>query len=196
MNPLSRVRCRQVARLHLECLPDSTVSRLGLAYAEAFYRYLGRSPHEAVFTEVADDEVAGACVVSLRPKNLRWRLLFRTPLLFRLALSVLGTRRVRHAGRRGETTVHGPDPLNASTPELILIFTAPRLRSAGIGTRLLGQCERFLEERGYAQYGVRTVAAPDNRARHFYAKNGFTDCGRAVDYGRMFQVFVKGLARR
>lgn len=92
--------------------------------------------------------------------------------------------------------MHGPDPLNASTPELILIFTAPRLRSAGIGTRLLGQCERFLEERGYAQYGVRTVAAPDNRARHFYAKNGFTDCGRAVDYGRMFQVFVKGLARR
>jgi GNAT superfamily N-acetyltransferase len=196
MNPLSRDRCRQLARLHLECLPDSAVSRLGLRYAEAFYRYVGRSPHEAVFVEVASDDVAGACVVSLRPKNLRWRLLFRTPLLFRLALNVLGTMRVRHEGRRGETPVQGPDPLHASTPELILIFTAPRLRSAGIGTRLLGQCERFLEDRGYSKLGVRTVADPGNRALAFYARSGFAECGRSADRGREFQVLMKTFAGR
>lgn len=191
---LSAGDCARLAALHREALPDSAVSELGQRYADCFYRYLRASSYDRVF--VLRDErgqVMSGCVLSLRPKTLRRRLLTRTPLLL-YALPWF----VRSRGRRAAST--GPQPTNpppAATqdiPELLLIFTAREERSRGAGAALLKQCETFLAAEGFPEYVVRTVDEPGNRAIGFYDRNGFVTCGQSTDHGRVFRVFKKKLS--
>ena len=190
--------CARLAALHRECLPDSLVSELGLAYAAAFYRYLNRSALERVFVlRDAAGEVFSGSVLSLRPRTLKRRLLCRTPLVFFAApwsLRRFLRRQPASALKAKPRAVSNPIP--ATMPELLLIFTSPQARSHGAGAALLSQCEQFLVSQRYPQYAVRTVDEPANRALSFYARNGFTAVGQSFEHGRTFRVFTKAVRPR
>jgi len=196
MDQLSGKDCSRLAALHCECLQDSLVSELGLSYAKAFYRYVSRSPEEKVFVLREDGEVASGCVLSLRPKTLRQRLLLHTPLLLYAAPWFL-----RQFSKRNPKPVAEPksepvgDPVPDRKPEVILIFTAQASRNRGTGAALLAQCEQFLLARGDPEYFVRTVDQESNRALKFYSRNGFVAVGQSFAHGRTFRVLKKTIAQ-
>lgn len=191
---LSRRDIAILGRLHVETLPDSTVSIVGLRYAEAFYRYLCRSRHEVVFLERGNDgtSVAGACIVSLQPETLSRRLLMATPLLpFAMAA----------APRLVANTMHGKLKAVPSTsptvqpagPEIILIFTLAELRSRGCGSRLLARSEAWLVSHNYRRLFVKTRDDAANRAIGFYLNSGFSRIESVVNKGKALILFDKNL---
>ncbi len=185
--------CARLAALHRQCLPDSLVSELGPGYAAAFYRYLDRSALERVFV-LRDDagEIFSGCVLSLRPKTLKRRLLLGTPLV--LFAGPWCLRRFLRSPAPAALPAKRQtldDPVPPTMPELLLIFTSPQSRSQGGGAALLGQCEQFLALQRCPQYAVRTVDDPTNRALGFYGRNGFTVVGQSFEHGRTFRVFAK-----
>jgi ribosomal protein S18 acetylase RimI-like enzyme len=195
--PVSSSDCEQLAALHLEALPDSLVSELGLGYAKSFYRYLSRSRDERVFVVRSESgRVISGCVLSLRPRTLRRRLFLHTPLVLHAGLWLLRRcfekKPVGADVRRQVATT--PDPVPDHMPELILIFTEASSRCRGAGATLLSQCEAFLREAKIPEYVVRTVDDLTNRALRFYSKNGFVPFGQSVDRRRTFQVFRKNVA--
>ncbi|SMD15924.1 GNAT family N-acetyltransferase [Rhizobium sp. RU36D] len=159
-----------VARLHVEVLPGSRISRLGLPFARSFYAFAARSNLEHVLALSEDGEVRGAALLSLSPKTLTRRSALRTTLAWAL---------LRHpsnllaalAGGEGET------PDIADLPEIVAIFVAAGRQSAGEGTLLLRHAEKLLREAGFPAYLVRTENRVDNRAISFYERNGFRVVG-------------------
>ncbi len=196
VDPLSSADRSRLAALHCECLPDSLVSELGRGYAEAFYRYVSRSPEEWVFVLREGERIISGCVLSLSPKTLRRRLLLHTPLLLYAvpwALGRLGRKQAKvHSGPSAQT---GQDPVPSHLPELILVFTSPECRSRGAGAALIAQCERSLAAQGYSEYLVRTVDDESNRALKFYIRHGFVPFAQSVAHGHTFRIFRKPVPR-
>lgn len=186
-----------LARLHVTCMPESLVTRLGERFTRAFYRYVAQSPQEVLAVERdAGGGIVGAAVLSLAPVTLTRRLMSHTPMLLHAlvrvpAMLALGVGAV--GGARGR-----PRPDNAvvhrNLPQLILIFTHPSERGRGHGTSLLMTIESRLRMVGVACYEVRTVAAPSNPALAFYAGRGFEPAGITSRYGTPFQVFLRTLS--
>ena len=192
MNTLTSTDCLQLTEVHLECLPDSLVSRLGRRYTRAFYRYINLSHNEHVFVERDAERIVSGCVLSLDPGTLMRRLAFGSPLMWFAVLGVLRPSILRLlVGSLGRGEPASQYRVLHSSPEVILMFTAQRARDRGAGSLLLGECERFLTARGYGQYLVRTVDDESNAALRFYAKNGFIECGRCVQYGQPFRILRK-----
>jgi GNAT superfamily N-acetyltransferase len=183
---VDELEVRELAELHRSCLPDSVVSRLGPGYARSFYRYVTRSPRELVLSERdAEDRVVGGAVLSLDPVTLNRRLLTGTQLVPRMALRGrllwdLVRDLLAPGSERGDEN---------HLPELLLIFAASSVRGRGIGTGLVARLEAALAERGIAEYRVKTIADPANRALAFYERLGFSRAGEVVAQGRRFQVF-------
>ncbi|MCX7012515.1 MAG: GNAT family N-acetyltransferase [Candidatus Sumerlaeota bacterium] len=192
MGFLSPQECAELASLHGRCLPDSQVSRLGPAYARAFYRYVSRSPHEFVGVCREEGRVAGGCVLSLEPETLVRRLAWHTPLLPWALLRASPLEEIRNwLNRRPRGQGSRDDAFPAGTPELLLIYTDPPLRGRGLGAALLARCEKFAAAHGRRRYGARTEDSPDNAALRFYAKHGFAPCGKSFRHGHAFQLFIK-----
>jgi len=194
MGPLARFDCSQLAALHRECLSDSLVSCLGAAYARAFYRYMSRSPHEQVFIKRDAGQIVSACVLSLSPQTLTRRLAIHTPLLWFVAMGVF-RRSVRRAlvgslPRRSAA----PEKAPRSMPEVILIFTMPRVRGRRFGAALLTECDQFLSAQGHGRYLVRTIDDQANAALQFYAENAFVECGRCTERGRPFRLLSREIS--
>ncbi len=59
------------------------------------------------------------------------------------------------------------------------LFVMPKLRSSGIGTRILTHGERMAAERGFAQIGL-AVGIDNPRARALYERLGYVDTGFGV----------------
>ena len=181
-----------VARMHVESLPESMVSRVGERYARAFYRYLARSPEELVLVDRDErGDLRGACIVSLAPGTLSRRLVYRTPLPFHAALAA---RRLPLAamlgGLAGKRAPSAPQPPG---PEILLIFTVPAARSQGLGATLLARCEALLAARGVDQLLVKTRDDPSNRALGFYERASFTRIGSLSTHGKQLALFRKSI---
>ena len=56
------------------------------------------------------------------------------------------------------------------------LFVMPKLRSRGIGTRILAHAERLAAERGFTQIGL-AVGIDNPRARALYERLGYEDTG-------------------
>ncbi|MDE2429430.1 MAG: GNAT family N-acetyltransferase [Burkholderiales bacterium] len=73
------------------------------------------------------------------------------------------------------STTHPSVP--AAATELATLYVQAHFSGQAIGTRLLDACaELALERTGSAQLWL-TVNSQNSRARHFYAKHGYTQCG-------------------
>jgi len=196
---LDRSDSNRLARLHVDSLPESLVSRLGVSYAKRFYRYLAGSKDEFVLVGRDGSEIASACVVSLDPASLNRRLVWHTGLPLWAALRFwrfpwlhLGS----SAANGHETTSanRGQSDL-AHLPELILIFTDANARGRGWGSELLARCEVQLSERGIFDYTLKTLDDPANRAIAFYGRHGFAEFERVRKMGKAFRVFRKTILR-
>jgi ribosomal protein S18 acetylase RimI-like enzyme len=181
----------QLARMHVDALPDSLVSLVGERYARAFYRHAAASPSELIAIERAGGELCGACLMSLAPATLSRRLLTRTPLAL---LAPLAIRRLplRAMARGAAGPPADPQPPG---PEILLIFTVPEARSRGLGARLLARCEALLAARGVDRLLVKTRDDPANRALAFYERAGFRRVGSRSVYGKRLVLFEKALQR-
>ena len=163
---LTSADCRGLADLHIRCLPDSLVSKLGRRYAEAFYRYIARSRQEFAFVHREAGQILSACILSLSPKTLDRRLVTGTSLLFFAALRMLRLpmgkpvtkpmpqKRLSAGGAPGD----GGTALD-SAPEVILLYTAAESRNRSLGSAVLERCESFLFAQGLRHY---TVKAPSS----------------------------------
>ena len=189
--------CEQLSGLHLRCLPDSAVTRLGAEYARSFYRYLIRSPREHAFIRRDEQAIDAACILSVDSDSLNRRLWRHTPLMRSLLRparlgAALAFARALSPGRgsRAYVTRDGVE-LSIRTPEVILIFTHPARRRRGIAKELLRRCERFLGDLGYEAYAVRVLDDTANPALRFYEDNGFAPIGRSAGADKRFQIWAK-----
>lgn len=179
----------RLARMHVEAIPESLISRVGERYARAFYRYVAKSEDELLLVERDGREIIGGCLVSLAPETLSGRMLRHTPLavLAPLALHRLPLR----AMLRGLTEPRGaPKPPGA---EILLIFTDAARRSRGLGARLLARCEALLAARGVDKLLVQTRDDPANRAVQFYDRARFERIAARSKYGKRLILFEKPL---
>lgn len=67
----------------------------------------------------------------------------------------------------------------AGSPYIASIATVPEIRGKGIGSALLGYCERFYPE---ARHIFLCVSSFNTRARALYARQGYTIVGELKDY--------------
>nr|WP_302593479.1 GNAT family N-acetyltransferase [uncultured Acetatifactor sp.] len=58
------------------------------------------------------------------------------------------------------------------------MFIKPELQRRGYGSMLLGQIEKYVDEKGYA--GITLSANKYASALDFYRKNRFLDCGHVL----------------
>jgi ribosomal protein S18 acetylase RimI-like enzyme len=189
---LTETDCRRLAALHVECLPDSLVSRLGRRYAVAFYRYLSRSDHERVFVHREDGRIASACVLSLRPQTLARRLALGTPLLWFAPRLLAGLLWANVPARQAARTAQRGDP-GRGLPEVTHVFTAPEARGRGAASALLDHCEEFLLRQDHSRYVTKTVDDDANPALAFYRNRGFAELGWLAEHGLALRVLLKTL---
>lgn len=192
-DPLKHEDLMRVAELHAACLPDSQVSKLGPRYARSYYRYIVRSPHEHLFLERVEDQIAGVCVLSLDPRALERRLLFGSALVPAILVRPQAVQWSSKLRRSRPATDHALPESLASLPEVLQIYTADIARGRGIGASLLNQTESLLRSRGISEYIIKTVDSEDNRALSFYEKNGFRYECRYMSSGRPFQVWSRSI---
>lgn len=183
---LSGKDSERLAALHTAILPASLVSRLGLSYARAFYRYVAVSPHEVLTTERGGDgRIMAGCVVSHAMGSFKRRLLWSTPLLPAavLRLPVI----IRALGSGGP--VQEPQEI-----ELLMLFTDPNARGQGAATRLVQRAETDLIRRGIGKYVVRTFDDPGDPAYKFYIARGFEHIDSFSSHGSRFALMRRTLA--
>jgi ribosomal protein S18 acetylase RimI-like enzyme len=184
---LARRDIRQLARMHVEALPDSLVSQVGERYARAFYRYAVASPHEVILTARAGGSLSGACMMSLAPDTLSRRLLVRTP------LALFAPFAIRRLPLRALLLGSAASEVQPPGPEILLIFTVPEVRSRGLGAQLLARCEALLVARGVDRLLVKTRDDPANRALAFYERARFHRIASRTVHGKRLAVLEKTL---
>lgn len=173
----------ELARLQVEVLPTSMVSRLGAGYARAFYRFVTRSEHELLLVARNNTgRIVGGCVVSLDISSFQRRLALSTPLV----PAVL----VRPAVL---LSALGGNLVPPSEVELVLLFTNPSAQGTGVGSSLMSRCEHELARRGVTSYFVRTFADASDPAQHFYRARGFRQTGEFTAHGRRFALLQRTL---
>ena len=195
---LSLADIAALARLQVDSLPESLVSRLGLRYAAGFYHFVRKSPQEALFVRREGGEIVAGCVLSLAPASLSRRLLAGTPLLW-AALVGLGRAPVRASLWRMAVDMLRPSAIDPSLaallqqPEVVMLFATADRRGHGHGTALLSEAERLLKERSTPRYVVRTGARDGDPVLAFYRRHGFVLRGQFDAHGSIFRLLEKTL---
>jgi GNAT superfamily N-acetyltransferase len=179
-----------LARMHVEALPESLVSRLGERYVRAFYRYLAHSREELILVERRGEALTAACIVSLAPETLPGRLVYRTPLPL---AAVRAFWRLPWRGLLGGRRARRPHLVQPPGPEILLIFTLPEARGQGVGQKLLARCEALLAARGATRLLVKTRDDAANRAVPFYERAAFTRIASVHKLGKQLVLFEKPL---
>jgi GNAT superfamily N-acetyltransferase len=172
-----------LARMHLESLPGSLVTRIGPRYARAFYRYIARSEYEEVILHREGGEIVAACIVSLEPETMSRRLVLHTPLAFHAPFALL---RLPVGAIVART--RGDQPRGA---EILLIFTIASARSRGLGAQLIERCQKVVRRHGIARVLVKTRDDPGNRAIAFYERAGFKPLGKVEKFGKALLLLTR-----
>lgn len=185
-SPFPAEAVRQLARLHVQCLPGSVLSHLLQQGVEALYRFVVDSRDEAV--AVAWDghgQAVGISVVSFAPATLLRRLATGSSFLPWLLLSAPRLPWAKLMRRSGAA---------APAPELMFLFVAPAYRATGAGAALVRAAEQACVTRGSEALHVKTEDRADNRALVFYARLGYESAGKVVQYGQDFVLLRRLLA--
>jgi ribosomal protein S18 acetylase RimI-like enzyme len=182
----------RLAALHVNILPRSLVSRLGLRYTRTFYGYVARSPREVLcVARDRDGLVRAGLVLSFDPASLQRRLLLATPLAPAIAVRpwVVALRSML----RDLLLAGTGEDLLGERPELIIIFVDRVFQGRGLGRELVAQLEAALAERKIGSYFVKTEDQPGNRALDFYTRTGFRRLGCVERHGIPFALLDKQL---
>jgi GNAT superfamily N-acetyltransferase len=182
----------RVAELHRACLPASIVSILGAAAVARYYAFVARASAEHVLVARHGDAIAGACVVSCAPSTLLRRFATEAPCVLsrELVTQLVACRAMRRRFLRRLTETNPATPL---LPEVVQIFTDPRLRGRGFGSALLRGSEDHLRARGYLSYCIHTLRDDNHAGIRFYLSKGFTIAGTTRFFGDHYLIMTKVL---
>lgn len=183
---LSAIDLELMARLHWRCLPDSMFSALGMGALCCLYRFIARSPLEAIVVARHDSGVIeGVSVASMDPQSLLRRLLVGSPMAFWV---LAGSMRLPWAAVLGSKPPTAPE-----RPELMFLFVSETCRSSGVGRKLVAQTELEILTRGRRVLTVMTRDDPKNRAIQFYETQGYRSEGAVQKFGRPFLLLSRSL---
>jgi GNAT superfamily N-acetyltransferase len=169
----------RLAHLHRRTLPTSVLGRMGTATLRRYYRWLGESPLEWLFTSRGAGGVDGAAVISFSPASLVGRFVKYSPLAF---LTTVMIRFAADAAFRRELVAYVREARAAEEtkgPELLQVFVAPDRQGQAVGSALLTRVAEALGERRVTAYWVRTLQDGNERTLAFYR-------GRGFEYDRAF----------
>ena len=194
---------RELAALHVRCLPTSLPALLGESYTRHLYRYIARSPHEGLALCSPDGAIVGAAIVTFAIASLPSRLLWHTPLLLfvpnprllgRLvkALLLWLTHRLSLNGRMDTEIKHGRTA--DLGPELVWFFVTAAQRGTGVGSALLVELEANLVVKGQTRYCAFTIEDESESAVQFYLRHGFARVGYLMKRGTSYLVLQKQIA--
>jgi GNAT superfamily N-acetyltransferase len=85
--------------------------------------------------------------------------------------------------------------LQEPCPDLEDLFVIEKLRSQGIGTRILQHAEEMARQRGFHQFGLGAEIEKNDRARKLYERLGYRNSGFAPFTERYEYVDQKGQAQ-
>lgn len=195
---LSRSDIHTLAELHRECLPESMVTQLGIAYVKSFYQYVLRSESEFLLIRRRNEKICTACVVSLEPKSLSRRLFLETPLALSLLMRLPHLLKKNLSRTRGKALSDSAQPVGRFSeiekiPELLLIYSSSHVRGQGLGAEIMKECEAELMKRGFDQYSLKTIEDDSNQATRFYQRQGLQKQYSIHKHGRLFSVLTKTL---
>lgn len=174
---------RQLAELQITCLPTSTFSIFGLAFAYNVYSYFLRSNYEFILVEKIDGNIQAACVISVKRNTLAQRLFFKTHFVFHALKLLIKPKLIK-------LLLGAPKPGGFIGPELIILYTGPNQRRSGLANKLLDRAERQLSQSGHDSYVIHTLNDPKNAAYKFYINNGFVLLDES-DQGRQCKMIKK-----
>lgn len=183
----------ELAMMHLRCLPDSAVARLGVSFTAALYAFAAKSPREAVLIATLGDALVGGALLSTRPRDLARRMAVRCPgsvlkAAPRIAMTLLSGRLRKARSKTDEVVRRLSDE---DTPELVYLFSAQSARGVGVGAALVDASERWAHS--LHRLYVKTGPNKENPARGFYKRMGFETCGLVEQSGEIFELFGKKL---
>ena len=183
---------QRLTQLHMECLPESTFSLLGLSAVKAYYLMIGQSPSDWLFVSRVQSRVCGACVLSNDPNTLSRRILMFRP--FSLGFSIIKT--MMSSGELRRKLIKSIiDNANIPSevqglPELVQIFTDAEMRGNKIGARLIDRVEQQLTGKSYF---LKTDDDSSNRAHDFYKRHEFKVMGTALYLGKKYRYYRKNV---
>jgi len=185
-NDFTEIDYRGLAKLHIDSIPDTSFSIIGEKAAALMYRFIDKNDKEILLAAIIDGIVRGGIVVSYEPETITNRFLKNYPLGFsvRFFPSLL-----RNIFRVPELfNLFAADEAYKYAPELMFLYTAPELRSKGIGGLLVQNIITQMEGTAPFLY-VRTLDNKENRAIAFYERNGFKRY-ETVEYLDKLQVIM------
>jgi ribosomal protein S18 acetylase RimI-like enzyme len=171
------IHSKQIAQLHYSTINTGSLTRLGIGFLSALYKYLIKN--EIVLVAVEENLVRGFVSCSLNADIVIWRFLLNPLCVLRFVIALISRPSmlissietflipVKH--RSGEK-IRGVKQL--PKVELLSISVDPNYQKDGIGTKLLAELEKRLHENEIKQFKV-VAGSKLTNANYFYRKSGF-----------------------
>jgi len=188
----------QVAQLHHSAIKAGFLSRLGIGFLNSLYKYLIKKEIVLVYRE--GETIRGFVSCALNSDKIMRKFVFnpegvlsflvailkRPGLLFTSVETMLIPLKNKSAGRKKI----GPKLPEA---ELLSISVDPGFQQDGIGSSLLAELEKRLQEKGVQQYKV-VAGANLIAANKFYLKHGFHLADEMIIHGKdISNIYCKSL---
>lgn len=158
----------ELALLHIDSLPDSLLSVIGVGFLEDFYQAALQSKHEDVFVRMVDGHVVACGLFSAEPYSMSKRLIKG-----RMFLAIIGRFWDLSFVYRLMSVVFAKNAASEVKPELVFFYTASTYRGAGFGREILKDIHAVMSARSIPSYLVKTLSDSGNAAIDFYLRNGF-----------------------
>ncbi len=189
---------KQIARLHYSAIKTGFLSRLGVGFLSALYKYLIKN--EIVIVDREGNKVRGFVSCSLNADRVIRRFILNPEGVFRFVIALLSRPSLlvssietllipaKHgSGKKDNNATELPKV------ELLSISVDPDYQKGGTGTMLLAELEKQLRKNKVEKY--RVVAGSNlEGANRFYQKNGFELVTTIKVHGNeISNVYCKGL---
>ena len=189
-NEFSEIDYRRLAKLHIDSIPDTSISIIGERAAALMYRFIHESKKELLLAATIDGTIYGGIVVSYEPATISRRFIKTYPIRFAARFFPSFIQNISRLPELFKLFA-ADDPYKYS-PELMFLYTDQKLRSKGIGRFLVKEIALQIKEISPLLY-VRTLDNKENRAIPFYERNGFKIYEAIEHLGKIQIVMVSEL---
>jgi len=192
LNKVSKAELAEVAKLHVNSLPNDLLPQLGIKYLNHFYSFINKSPHDGLLVGAIDGKIVGSVSYTLRSASFLKRSVINTLSSFsrHFVTRYFNSKKLRIASLNIILSLLSTNKIDLS-PELAFIFTDSKFRSMGIGSKLINNLEIVLRKKGLNKYFVKTINSKGNQAIDFYEKNKFTCIGEKSIGKTFYLIFEK-----
>lgn len=185
--PLSYVDLDQVARIHIQAFPESTLSRFGKTLVKQYYAINMAEPNECYAIGVfSDDQMTGFCFAGvfrdvkstfLRKNGflLLTKGITRPWLIFNKKIRLRSKSILTYVRKERKAIVKNKASVSKKRRRfgILSIAVDPMFRSKGLGKLLMLQCERHAISNNFDMMDL-TVDVNNSSTIHFYQGLGWT----------------------